>query len=576
MKSIFLSILILILSISLPANFMIIESAAQPEHDAIPPDRNAVLSTDGNTSPLSPSESEEESPVFLNPPHPIRPHAEFGTSSGALIRYPLGIPLELVRVLSLEDRVVTIVASNAVRTQATTAFINANVNMDNVEFIIASTDSFWTRDYGPWFSYDESGSLNVINFTYNRPRPSDNAINAIYATFDSLPIYSLGITHCGGNYMTDGISIAASSHIAYTENGNNSTYVNQQMYNFLGIDEYHVVQDPNNTYIDHIDCWGKFLSPDTILIRSVPTTHPRYQALEATAAYFSGQMSSWGRSFNVVRVHTPENQPYTNSFIINDRVFVPQMGSTWDAPALQTYADAMPGYTIIGVMNNTNNPWVSTDAIHCRIKELAERDVIFIDHMPIAREITILEDTLEITAEIQSTTSNPFNPDEIKVFYKINQGDYQFENMVLNNLEYTASISGIADQDTLYYYIRVEDSVGLVGQHPYIGEAWAHWTVVTVPVSISEEPILPVLELTVYPNPFYLNNDSNMRIEVVGDNENEIGHVSMYNIRGQKIFEENMKDYINLDITRLNLSSGIYFLRYSNKGNVSVRRITIM
>ena len=37
-----------------------------------------------------------------------------------------------------------------------------------------------------------------------------------------------------------------------------------------GIDTYHVIPDPNDTYIDHIDCWGKYLSPTKVIIREVP------------------------------------------------------------------------------------------------------------------------------------------------------------------------------------------------------------------------------------------------------------------------------------------------------------------
>ena len=32
---------------------------------------------------------------------------------------------------------------------------NNGVNMNNVEFIIGPTDSYWTRDYGPWWVVTE-------------------------------------------------------------------------------------------------------------------------------------------------------------------------------------------------------------------------------------------------------------------------------------------------------------------------------------------------------------------------------------------------------------------------------------
>ena len=48
------------------------------------------------------------------------------------------------------------------------------------------------------------------------------------------------------------------------------------MEDYYGIETYHVVPDPNNTYIDHIDCWGKYLSPTKVLIREVPNSHPQF------------------------------------------------------------------------------------------------------------------------------------------------------------------------------------------------------------------------------------------------------------------------------------------------------------
>ncbi|MCL2064297.1 MAG: agmatine deiminase family protein [Candidatus Cloacimonetes bacterium] len=482
MKKLLLILLLIIFSMSLTARIIILESSSQTEHDAVPPPRNLAfpeisedIFIDGD--PIS-------FPRLAPPNPPIRPVSEFEQMSGVLIRYPLGIPLQLVREFSLELRVVTIVANANVRNQAINAFNNANVNMSNVEFVLASSDSYWTRDYGPWFSFSSDGQLNAINFTYNRPRPNDNAFNNHYAVYDTLSIYNMNIVHCGGNYMNDGLNIAFSSHIAYTENGNNSQLVNQNMLEFLGVSEYHVLQDPNATYIDHIDCWAKFLSPDTILLRGVPTSHPQYNALEQVATYLSNQMSAWGRNYNVVRVNTPNNQPYTNSIILNDRVFVPITNTNPNAndlAALQVYTDAMPGYTIIGVPNTTNNPWESTDALHCRAKELAERRIVFIDHFPLSREV-VFENEISISANIKSFTGHPLNPDSLNVYYRINQGSFQKSIMTPISGQpdnFAASISGFAPGDSLFYYVRGVDQTGRATNHPYIGAAWAHWTVFT-------------------------------------------------------------------------------------------------
>ncbi|MCD8480276.1 MAG: agmatine deiminase family protein [Candidatus Cloacimonetes bacterium] len=223
--------------------------------------------------------------------------------------------------LSNTADVICLVSSNSTMNSATTAFTNAGVNMDRVSFMIAATDSYWTRDYSPWFIFDGNGDYGVVDFRYNRPRPNDNMIPQLYAQQYDLPYYGMSLYQTGGNYMTDGINTAAQTDIAYSENSNNIHNVNTKMQEYLGITSLHVLPDPNNTYIDHIDCWGKFLAPDKVLIRSVPSSHAQYNAIEATAAYFAGINSAWGYPYRVYRVYTPNNQPYTNSLILNNKVF---------------------------------------------------------------------------------------------------------------------------------------------------------------------------------------------------------------------------------------------------------------
>ncbi|MCB5265911.1 MAG: agmatine deiminase family protein [Candidatus Cloacimonetes bacterium] len=313
---------------------------------------------------------------------PVRPIAEFEPASSVMIRYPLGIPTTLVVALAQTTDVLCLVGSTSQMNSAQNSFSSAGVNMDRVSFMIASTDSYWTRDYGPWFLFDGNGEYGVLDFQYNRPRPGDNMVPEIYANEFDLPYYGMNIKQTGGNYMTDGINTAAQTRIAYSENSNNQTNVNTQMQNYLGITNYHVVQDPNNTYIDHIDCWGKFLAPDKILIRSVPASHPQYNAIEATANYFAQQNCAWGYPYRVYRVNTPQNQPYSNSLILNKRVFVPTMNSSYDAAALQVYAQALPGYEIIGVPGSAYTPWESTDALHCRTHEIPDARMLDISHQP--------------------------------------------------------------------------------------------------------------------------------------------------------------------------------------------------
>ena len=85
---------------------------------------------------------------------------------------------------------------------------------------------------------------------------------------------------------------------------------------------WNVVDDPNDEYIDHIDCWGKFLSPQKVLIREVPTSHAQYDEIEEIVDYFEEVITPSGEPLEIFRVYTPNDQPYTNSLIFK------QVGAT--------------------------------------------------------------------------------------------------------------------------------------------------------------------------------------------------------------------------------------------------------
>jgi len=309
------------------------------------------------------------------PPGPVRNIAEYEPMQGVLIRYPFGISTSLISEMS-EDVTIYCLVSSSQQNSAYNSMNSGNVNMENVEFILGSTDSYWTRDYGPWWVVDGNGDMGIVDFTYNRPRPNDN--NAPYKVSEHLdvPYYSADFISTGGNYMTDGTGISASTQIAYTENSQCGTndqssiplppcsYVDNALTDYYGINTYHVVADPNDEYIDHIDCWGKYLSPTRMLIREVSASHSQYQEIEAVAEYFENTLTSTGEEWEVFRVYTPNDQPYTNSLILNNKVFVPVMNSQWDDDALEVYQAAMPDHEVLGFTGS----WQSTDALHCRVK----------------------------------------------------------------------------------------------------------------------------------------------------------------------------------------------------------------
>ena len=431
------------------------------------------------------------------PVGPVINIAEFNKMQGVLIRYPFGIPYDLIAEMSQEIMVTTIVLNQSQENTVTNNYTSNGVNLDNCNFLHASSDSYWTRDYGPWYIIDGNYEVGIVNFPYNRPRPNDNDIPIEVADFLGINLFGMNLIHTGGNYMTDGMGISSSSDLVWEENPDLShAEVDQLVEDYLGIETYHVVPDPNNTYIDHIDCWGKFLDVDKVLIRSVPESHPQYDEIEATAEYYANQVSAYGNNYQVYRVYTPNNQPYTNSLILNDRVFVPITGSGWDDDALAAYEEAMPGYEVMGFTGS----WESTDALHCRAKGIADLGMLYIEHLPI---LDIAPSGIEyvIEAEVIPLSGAALVEDFTLLYYQVNNGDFIPVVMTLSaGNTYMGIIPSQPDGSEIGYFIQANDESGRVAAHPFMGPLDPHTFVVG-------EAIPP--ELVTDPTSFAIEMDSN-------------------------------------------------------------------
>ncbi|HSG68133.1 MAG TPA: agmatine deiminase family protein [Bacteroidales bacterium] len=409
------------------------------------------------------------------PDHPVRMVGEYENMQSVLVRYPFGVPTSLIIEMSQDCGVTTIVANQSQQNTVTSIYQSNGANMANIDFIQAPTDSYWTRDYGPWFVIDGNGDFGVCDFPYNRPRPNDDEIPIKVADYLGIPWYGMALEGAGGNWMCTGIRQAASTDLIWEENMNMThEEIDEMVSDYLGIEQYHVLPDPLGEYIKHIDCWGKFLDVNKVLIGSVSSGDPRYSDFEYVADYFANTICDWGVPYEVYRVYTPGNYPYTpytNSLILNKKIFVPLTGSQHDAAALEAYEAAMPGYEIIGVMYDG---WENTDALHCRTKGIADMGMLHIKHMPLLGNIQ-MQDEYTITATITANSGSPLYADSVRVYYRENGGAYQSIQMIqqLGNV-YAADIPFQDEGTIVEYYIHAADESGRSMNHPYIGAPDPH------------------------------------------------------------------------------------------------------
>ncbi len=232
---------------------------------------------------------------------PVRNCAEWEPATGVMIRYPLGLPYNLLRDFD-DDVILHVVVSSTQQASAQTALTNNGIDMARVEFLVRPNDSIWTRDYGPWFVFDGDGELAIIDHEYNRPsRPNDDLIPLYFGQQQGIPVHTHSMYHTGGNYMTDGAHVSSSTNLVYTEaaayNGMNQAAVDQLMFDYYGVQTYHVLQDIESGGIHHIDCWAKFLDEETVLVKQAATNHYTYAALEQRATLLASLPSSTGRNY---------------------------------------------------------------------------------------------------------------------------------------------------------------------------------------------------------------------------------------------------------------------------------------
>jgi agmatine/peptidylarginine deiminase len=505
--------------------------------------------------------------AFESTPPPtggVRNIAEFERNQGVIVSYPgyFGIPYTLIEELA-EDVIVYVICEASDQTGVYNDLNSEGVNMANVEFVDAPLDSHWARDYSPWFiEYGTNNHVGIVNFPYNRPRPDDDNVPVVFGEYFSMDVFGMNLEHTGGNYMTNGMGISASCDLVYEENsGLSQTDVFNLAADYLGADEYLLVQDPLDDYIEHIDCWGKFLDVDKMLVASVPATDYRYADFEAMADYWANQTSSYGNKFQVYRTAwRVDDNAYTNSLIMNNKVLVPfNTGSAgaYNADAAAVYEEAMPGYEIIGISYNN---WYSTDALHCRTHEVPDFEMLRILHYPILDTVEY-QNSYEFTADVY-TFNNVASVSSVILYYSTNGTDYQ--QVAMDNTAgdtYSVTINSFNAEETISYYIQATNSAAKTETHPFIGEPDPHVFFIensTQNVISHEESYVKA-----YPNP------ANNELYLVTNNLPDADYVcEIFDQQGKLVLSVDSDSYSSeWDLKKIDISaleSGLYFIRASS------------
>jgi agmatine deiminase len=413
----------------------------------------------------------------LPPPAPVRRCAQWESVAGALIRYRygFGIPVDMIREYA-EDITVHVLCVASQQSGCYDYLDNNGVNMANVVLHDIETNSMWTRDYGPQGVF-AGGYWGIVDHIYNRPRPLDDQVNWELGTEWDCPVYATDLVHTGGNFLYDGHGTGFSTDLVWDENpGLTHGEIAQIMEDYLGVSEYVVLPDISSTGIHHIDCWMKVLSEETILVKEVSPGHPHYAALEANVAALEALTNCYGRPYKIVRVLCgsiggTQVAAYTNSIILNRKVFVPLYGISTDSAAVAAYENAMPGYEVLGYTGG----WLSDDAIHCRTMEIHDSCMLYVDTNPLQdREFNT--DGYRVTAYVDDRSDSGLVGDSLLIYWRV-EGDSCFESVTMSATawpdSYYADIPMQADSVNVEYYVFARDHTGRRSLRPPVApSAW--------------------------------------------------------------------------------------------------------
>lgn len=516
--------------------------------------------------------------IVTDPPVNPRSIAEFEPNQGVIVAAPasywgngvnFGVPYSLIAELSQDDTVYLICSSENQSDVSGTLQSNG-VNMNHLKFVSSSIDSYWCRDYSPWFIEYGDKQVGMIDYKYNRPRENDDEITNYFGTYFDKQVFGMQVVHTGGNYMTDGMGVAASCYASLdVENEEEYGYTPAQLdtifKNYLGITNYMHLDDPLNDYIAHIDCWGKFIDVDKVVITRVPTSNSQYAAYEAMADYWANQTSSYGNKYKVYRTYSPNSQPYSNSLILNGKVYLafPNNDATNNANAKAVYEEAMPGYEVMGFNPIGNAPWEGTDALHCRTHEVPRFDMLRIAHHPILDTVEYAE-SYTITADIY-TLGNGGAITSAEVFFSIDGSEFMSEDMTaVSDDEYSFTFEGLQRGQTIAYYLKAQTEQGQEQTHPFIGEPDPHVFVIEEDgnPSISEGISVDNGYIKCFPNPateimYFVCNDVNegsYKVEII----NQQGAV----VKTLATDASSKWEGACIDIS--DMASGLYFVRMYN------------
>ena len=295
---------------------------------------------------------------FLPPTSPIQCVAEYEPMDGIMLAWEgfTDIVAQMAaRITTIGNAKAYIVVDQPNEQSQAISLINSyEGDTNNVKFIYRTVDSVWIRDYGPRYIYEGSCRV-IVDHTYNRPRPNDNALNQFVSEELGHAYFQIPLVHGGGNFHLNSNNLGWATNLIEDENPTLSiNQIKDYWYQYQNLNVTITDAFPTSVdYTQHIDMWMCWASDTTCIISDWPNNPGSIQ--DEICDQLSNDLQSQG--FNVIRIpattRNGTHYTYTNSVICNDLVLVPSYSnnsvSPFNSDAFDGWRKACPDKTIIQI-----------------------------------------------------------------------------------------------------------------------------------------------------------------------------------------------------------------------------------
>lgn len=458
--------------------------------------------------------------IKLPPNYPnLRAMAEWEELSALTITWTTftSILREIVRAAVSETNVI-IVCSDSVPVKSYLTL--GGVPLTNVRYLLAPYNTIWMRDYGTNPVYGNYvGDQILVDWHYNRPRPSDDTIACRIGSFLGIPHYETTLApydliHTGGNYMSDGFGTAFSSMLTDQENPTlTASQIDTIMKKFMGINRY--IRFPTCPYdgIHHIDMHMKLLDEETLLVGQYPLGISDGPQIEANLSYITSNFSSvFGTPYKVIRIPQMKDKnglypsqggdyvTYTNAVFVNKTIILPIYYTQYDTSALRIWKEALPGYKIIGIDcdNSGANIIAQSGAIHCITHSIGAAN-------PLLISAHALQNTCDTTNQytLLATIAHIAGIDSSKIWWTTDTALGFLNSSVMSFVSannWTGSIPAQQAGKTIFYYIQAWSGAGTTQVRPITApQGWWKFSIGCSSLSIKENKNFQFKNI--YPNP---------------------------------------------------------------------------